>query len=127
MAEAEKTLGNKEFSAGNYDQAIVHFSKAIAIEPNHVFYSNRSACYCGLSKYEEALQDAESCIKMKPDWGKARRITRDRLRPPALMWMMWPPCVQLTPFSSATSCAGVWPQGRSTARLGKVRRRYGRL
>merc|ERR1712087_903676 len=45
-------------------------SKAISITPSHVLFSNRSACYCGLQKYNEALADAESCIKMKKDWGK---------------------------------------------------------
>lgn len=63
-------MGNEQFKAGNYDQAIVHFSKAIEIEPTHVLYSNRSACYCGLKKYQDALDDAEKCIGMKGDWGK---------------------------------------------------------
>mmetsp|Transcript_3252 Transcript_3252/g.5469 ORF Transcript_3252/g.5469 Transcript_3252/m.5469 type:complete len:557 (-) Transcript_3252:445-2115(-) len=70
MADAEKALGNEQFKLGNYEQAISHFSKAISIAPNHVLYSNRSACYCGLRKYEDALTDAESCIKNKTDWGK---------------------------------------------------------
>ena len=72
MAAAEKELGNAQFKVGNYDQAIVHFSNAIAIEPNNVLYSNRSACYCGLQKYDEALADSELCIKSKPEWGKVR-------------------------------------------------------
>ena len=70
MAEAEKELGNAQFKQGNYEQAIVHFSKAIELCPTHVLYSNRSACYCGLRKYEEALTDATKCIDMKSDWGK---------------------------------------------------------
>ena len=70
MAEAEKELGNAQFKQGNYQQAIVHFSKAIELGPTHVLYSNRSACYCGLRKYEDALTDATKCIDMKSDWGK---------------------------------------------------------
>ena len=70
MAEAEKALGNEQFKVGNYDQAIVHFSKAIDLGATHVLYSNRSACYCGLRKYDEALADATKCIEMKGDWGK---------------------------------------------------------
>ena len=69
MAAAEKELGNAQFKVGNYEQAIVHFSKAIALEPNNVLYSNRSACYCGLKKYDEALQDSELCINSKPCMG----------------------------------------------------------
>jgi len=70
MADAEKAKGNTEFSAGNYAQAIVHFSKAIELGATHVLYSNRSACYCGLRKYDDALQDATKCIEMNSTWGK---------------------------------------------------------
>eukprot|EP00227_Mantoniella_beaufortii_P008662 CAMPEP_0197596448 /NCGR_PEP_ID=MMETSP1326-20131121/25102_1 /TAXON_ID=1155430 /ORGANISM="Genus nov. species nov., Strain RCC2288" /LENGTH=130 /DNA_ID=CAMNT_0043162949 /DNA_START=21 /DNA_END=409 /DNA_ORIENTATION=- len=37
---------------------------------NHVLFSNRSGAYCGCGKYEEALADAERCIRMAPKWGK---------------------------------------------------------
>jgi stress-induced-phosphoprotein 1 len=65
-----KDKGNAEFKVGNYDAAIGHFSSAIKLEPSHVLYSNRSACNCGLRKYDDALKDAESCIGLKGDWGK---------------------------------------------------------
>ena len=61
MADAEKEKGNAEFKAGNFPQAIVHFSKAIDLAPTHVLYSNRSACYSSLSKWEEALDDVRAC------------------------------------------------------------------
>jgi len=70
MADAEKALGNEQFKAGNFPKAIEHFSKAINLEANHVLYSNRSACYCSLRQYQEALDDAQKCIEMKGDWGK---------------------------------------------------------
>ena len=37
---------------------------------NHVLFSNRSAARCGLGKFEEALEDAERCVKLAPKWGK---------------------------------------------------------
>jgi len=70
MADAEKELGNAAFKVGDYEKAITHFSKAIELGATHVLYSNRSACYCGLRKYDEALSDATKCIEMKGDWGK---------------------------------------------------------
>jgi len=70
MADAAKELGTKAFQAGNYSEAIQHYTKAIELGPTHVLYSNRSAAYCGLQKYDEALTDATKCIEMKADWGK---------------------------------------------------------
>jgi len=72
MADAEKAAGNKEFQAQNYPKAIEHFTKAIDLgfKDAHVLYSNRSACYCGLRQYDDALADASKCIEAKPDWGK---------------------------------------------------------
>ena len=37
---------------------------------NHVLFSNRSAAHAGLGKYEDALADAERCVRMSPKWGK---------------------------------------------------------
>lgn len=66
-----KTLGNECFSAKKFPEAIEHFSKAIELNPNdHVFYSNRSACYANLEEYDKALEDATKCVNMKPDWAR---------------------------------------------------------
>jgi len=70
-AQAAKALGNKEFQAQNYTEAIVHFTEAIKHDPtDHVFFSNRSACYASLEKYDKALADGSECVKLKPDWAK---------------------------------------------------------
>uniref|UniRef100_A0A0C9RGH3 TSA: Wollemia nobilis Ref_Wollemi_Transcript_28244_2339 transcribed RNA sequence n=1 Tax=Wollemia nobilis TaxID=56998 RepID=A0A0C9RGH3_9CONI len=71
MAEAAKAKGNAAFSVGNFDEAIKHFSEAIALAPsNHVLYSNRSAAYASLHKYVQALEDAKKTVEIKPDWSK---------------------------------------------------------
>jgi len=70
-AAACKALGNKEFSAKNYKEAIPHFTEAISHDPtDHVFFSNRSACYASLEEYDKALADGAECVKLKPDWPK---------------------------------------------------------
>ncbi|KAF7124771.1 hypothetical protein RHSIM_Rhsim12G0211500 [Rhododendron simsii] len=72
MADEAKVKGNASFSAGNYADAIRHYTEAIDLSPdNHVLYSNRSAAYASRNQYTEALFDAKKTIKLKPDWPKA--------------------------------------------------------
>ena len=70
-AAEHKAAGNKEFVAGNFDAAAKHFSAAIDEDPtDHVFYSNRSACYASVGKLTAAILDAEKCVELKPEWAK---------------------------------------------------------
>ncbi|MCD7450489.1 Hsp70-Hsp90 organizing protein 3 [Datura stramonium] len=71
MAEEAKAKGNAAFAAGNFTDAVRHFTEAINLSPtNHVLYSNRSAAYASLNKFSEALADAEKTVELKPDWSK---------------------------------------------------------
>ncbi|XP_041991501.1 hsp70-Hsp90 organizing protein 3-like [Salvia splendens] len=71
MADEAKAKGNAAFSAGNFSDAVPHFTDAINLAPtNHVLYSNRSAAYASLNQFSEALSDAEKTVELKPDWGK---------------------------------------------------------
>jgi len=70
-AAAAKAKGNADFQAKNFEEAIKHFTEAISHDgTDHVFYSNRSACYSSLEQYEKALQDGTKCVSLKPDWPK---------------------------------------------------------
>ncbi|KAL3230034.1 Heat shock protein STI1 [Nakaseomyces bracarensis] len=71
-ADDYKQQGNAAFSAKDYEKAIEMFSKAIEVSetPNHVFYSNRSASYASLKKFNEALSDAKECVQINPTWSK---------------------------------------------------------
>lgn len=71
-AEEFKAQGNEAFKQKKFPEAIEHFSKAIAASetPNHVLYSNRSACYASLQQYSNALSDAKECVKINPSWAK---------------------------------------------------------
>lgn len=71
MAEEVKAKGNAAFAAGNFNEAVEHFSEAIKLSPsNHVLYSNRSAAYASLHQYDKALDDAQRTVELKPDWSK---------------------------------------------------------
>jgi len=69
-AAAAKAKGNAAFAAKDFTSAIKHFTEAIRCCADHVFYSNRSACYASLGEYEKALEDGAECVKLKPDWPK---------------------------------------------------------
>lgn len=71
MADALKAEGNKAFAAKDFTTAIDKFTQAIELDPsNHVLYSNRSGSYASLKQYEKALEDANKCTELKPDWAK---------------------------------------------------------
>lgn len=71
-ADEYKQQGNAAFVAKDYEKAAELFGKAIDVseQPNHVLYSNRSACYTSLKKFAEGLKDAEECVKINPGWSK---------------------------------------------------------
>ncbi|XP_017878054.1 stress-induced-phosphoprotein 1 [Ceratina calcarata] len=66
-----KQKGNTALQEGRCEEAIKHYTEAIALDKcNHVLYSNRSAAYAKAEKYQQALEDAEKTVILKPDWGK---------------------------------------------------------
>eukprot|EP01006_Ploeotia_vitrea_P056673 TRINITY_DN68116_c1_g1_i1.p1 TRINITY_DN68116_c1_g1~~TRINITY_DN68116_c1_g1_i1.p1 ORF type:complete len:659 (+),score=100.44 TRINITY_DN68116_c1_g1_i1:67-2043(+) len=68
---AEKEAGNQAFKDGDYAQAVQCYTDAIAVNPQaETYYSNRSAAYHKMNKFQSALSDADTCIKLKPDWPK---------------------------------------------------------
>lgn len=71
-AEEFKAQGNKHFAAKEFDKAIDQFSKAIeaSSQPNHVLYSNRSACHASMKNFSQALADANKCVEINPSWSK---------------------------------------------------------
>jgi len=69
-----KDKGNAALAIGNYEQAIEHYTQAIELDPNnHVLFSNRSAAFAKQGKYQNALEDAEKTVSLKPDWPKVCR------------------------------------------------------
>lgn len=71
LAQEAKAKGNAAFQAGDFPSAVQHFTKAIELSPSDaVLYSNRSGAYASLKQFENALKDAEMCVKLKPDWAK---------------------------------------------------------
>jgi len=74
-AEKYKTSGNNYSQAGKYLKAIECYTQALQLCPSgsnsHIYYSNRSAAYLALNRYEECLDDNERALALKPDYVKA--------------------------------------------------------
>lgn len=57
--------------AGNTSQAIDHYTSAINLDgANHVYYSNRSAAYLKHGDAQNALDDANACLGLNPEFTK---------------------------------------------------------
>jgi len=70
-AEEYKKKGNDAFKAGNWDEAIKMYNKAITTDPDQAsYYSNRSACWASKGNHQSALGDANKCIERDPDFVK---------------------------------------------------------
>lgn len=66
-----KAHGNKVFQDGENVKAAKFYTLAIQLEPtNHVYFSNRAACYFNQKYYSGALYDASRCIAINPKWAK---------------------------------------------------------
>jgi len=67
----KKNEGNAAFKAGNYQQAAVFYTEALALDASqHALYSNRAACFLKLGRYAQAREDATECTKLAPSFAK---------------------------------------------------------
>lgn len=75
MDHAKK--GETALSASNYEEAIKHFTDAIAVNTTAVkYYINRSTAYQRAAKYPEALHDAEIAVVLAHKRG-SRELIKD--------------------------------------------------
>ena len=66
-----KQLGNAAFKEARFQQAVEHFTAAVALDrTSHLLFSNRSGALAAVGRYQEALEDAEQCLALNPTWAK---------------------------------------------------------
>ncbi|DBB12844.1 TPA: hypothetical protein ACH3X3_005606 [Trebouxia sp. C0006] len=69
--QSHKDQGNEYYKAEQWLKAAACYTKGIKEEPgNTVLYSNRCAALLKLQKAGKALADADTCIRLKPEWEK---------------------------------------------------------
>lgn len=70
-AKYNKGKGDNCFKNSEWRDASVYYTRGISHTPeDQKLYSNRSACYYRLKKYEKALKDAQKCISLGQSWPK---------------------------------------------------------
>ena len=124
-ATDEKELGNLAFKEQRFDDAVAHYTAALASSPPdavHLVLSNRAAALLALSKFEDALRDCEEVVKRSSGFLKGYLRMAQGSRPPARSG--------LTPRGD-TSAKGPRPHARGPRRLQaglgrRSRRRPGR-
>jgi small glutamine-rich tetratricopeptide repeat-containing protein alpha len=65
-----KSRGNELFRLKDFEAAVCEYSLGLAIRPSATLYSNRSAAYCALGRFQEAKKDADAAIALDPEWAK---------------------------------------------------------
>lgn len=66
-----KELGNASVKDQKYEEAILHYTHAIKLDPlNYTLHSNRSFAFLKVQQYYYALEDANETIKLNPSWPK---------------------------------------------------------
>jgi len=71
-AEDWKALGNEAIKTGNFKSALENYTNGLAVDPDHaMILSNRALCNHKLGKLQEALEDAQRVVELKPDFYKA--------------------------------------------------------
>jgi ankyrin repeat protein len=70
-ARGAKAKGNAAMSARDFEEAVAAYTEAIGHDgSDKVFYSNRSAAYARMGKWNQALADGRKCVELEPSFAK---------------------------------------------------------
>ena len=74
-AKSKFAEGTQQNKAGDYAKAFELFSQGLAIartvELKSALLVSRSGVCCSMMRWEEALQDAEDCIRIRKSWSRS--------------------------------------------------------
>ncbi|KAK7282808.1 hypothetical protein RIF29_11876 [Crotalaria pallida] len=70
--EVLKSLGNEAYKLGRFQEALVFYDRAIALDSNKaIYHCNKSAALIGLGRFMQAIVECEEAIKLEPSYGRA--------------------------------------------------------
>ncbi|XP_039089745.1 sperm-associated antigen 1 [Hyaena hyaena] len=77
LATREKEKGNEAFNSGDYEEAVMYYTRSISVLPTVAAYNNRAQAELKLQNWNSAFQDCEKVLELEPGNLKAllRRAT----------------------------------------------------
>ncbi|XP_049709746.1 sperm-associated antigen 1 isoform X2 [Elephas maximus indicus] len=77
FATHEKEKGNEAFNSGDYEEAVMYYTRSISVLPTVAAYNNRAQAKIKLQNWNSAFQDCEKVLELEPGNLKAllRRAT----------------------------------------------------
>ena len=70
-AQREKELGNAAYKKNDFETAIQHYTKAIDLDDEDIFYiTNTAVCYTKFGTLPEGLKNVNKCIELDPSFSK---------------------------------------------------------
>ncbi|XP_012499041.1 PREDICTED: sperm-associated antigen 1 [Propithecus coquereli] len=77
LATREKEKGNEAFNSGDYEEAVMYYTRSISALPTVAAYNNRAQAEIKLQNWNSAFQDCEKVLELEPGNIKAllRRAT----------------------------------------------------
>ncbi|XP_034372690.1 sperm-associated antigen 1 isoform X1 [Arvicanthis niloticus] len=77
LANREKGKGNEAFYSGDYEEAVMYYTRSLSALPTATAYNNRAQAEIKLQRWSSALEDCEKALELEPGNIKAllRRAT----------------------------------------------------
>ncbi|XP_023971678.1 sperm-associated antigen 1 [Physeter macrocephalus] len=77
LATHEKEKGNEAFNSGDYEEAVMYYTRSLSVLPTVAAYNNRAQAELKLQNWNSAFQDCETVLELEPGNLKAllRRAT----------------------------------------------------
>ncbi|XP_006900073.1 PREDICTED: sperm-associated antigen 1 [Elephantulus edwardii] len=77
LATREREKGNEAFNSGDYEEAVMYYTRSISVLPTVAAYNNRAQAEIKLQNWNSAFQDCEKVLALDPGNLKAllRRAT----------------------------------------------------
>lgn len=88
---ASRSNGNDLFKAARYSEACIAYGEGLSHDPhNALLLCNRAACKAKLGHFQEAVEDCNAALRVRPSYSKARLRRADSY----LRSGQWGACVQ---------------------------------